>query len=106
MDDIKPINITKDGNCLFNTAIIATFKSATLAVELRLHTALGLLTNAISSDHIPLSPLWISPLCTETGGPKEGIYDTLILSNTAVRVHAREGFQRPLQHEMYNTLCN
>lgn len=106
MDDIKPIKTTGDGNCLFNAASIAICKSETLGIELRLRTALELLTNA---DFYWSHPIVSSMDLTTLYGnrwPKEGIYDTVIFSNRAVRVHAREGFQRALQHEIYNTLHN
>ena len=106
MDDITPINTTGDGNCLFNAASITICKSETLGIELRLRTALELLTIA---DFYGSHPIVSSMDLTTLYGnrwPKEGIYDAIICSNTAVRVHAREGFQRALQHEIYNTLYN
>ena len=106
MDDIKPIKTTGDGNYLFNAASIAKCKRETLAIELRLRTALELLTNAdFYGSHPIVSSMDLTTLY-ENRWPKEIIYDAVIFSKTAARVHAREGFQRALQHEIYNILHN
>ena len=60
----------------------------------------------IYTGHIPLSPSMDLTTLYRNRWPKEGIYDTITFSNTVARVHAREGLQRVLQHEIYNTLHN
>jgi len=82
----------------------------TLAIKLRLRNALVMHWSCsqmlISTGHMPLSPSMDLTILYRNRWPKEGIYDTITFSNTAARVHAREGFQTVLQHKIYNTLHN
>ena len=60
----------------------------------------------ISTGHTPLSPSMDLTTLYSNRWPKLVIYDAISFSNTAAHVHAGEGFQRVLQHEIYNTLHN
>lgn len=102
-DDVRPIETTGDGNCLFNAVSIAICQTEIIAAELRLRTALELILNP---DFYRAHPVVTSNITTKSGGKwsKEGLYDAIILSNNSSKILAKGGFESALQYEICNTL--
>ncbi|KAJ7360198.1 hypothetical protein OS493_018191 [Desmophyllum pertusum] len=103
-DDIRPIETTGDGNCLFNAASRAICQTEILASELRLRTALELILNP---DFYRAHPVVTSSnVRTLSGGmwSKEGLYDAIVFSNNASKTLANKGFESALHDEICNTL--
>lgn len=103
-DDVRPIETTGDGNCLFNVVSIAICQTEILAAELRLRTALELILNPDFYGAHPVVTL--SNITTKSGGKwsKEGLYDAIILSNNSSKILAKGGFESALQYEICSTL--
>lgn len=103
-DDVRPIETTGDGNCLFNAVSIAICQTEILAAELRLRTALELILNPDFYGAHPVVTL--CNITTKSGGKwsKEGLYDAIILSNNSSKILAKGGFESALQYEICNTL--
>lgn len=103
-DDVRPIETTGDGNCLFNVVSIAICQTEILAAELRLRTALELILNP---DFYGAHPVVTLPnITTKSGGKwsKEELCDAIILSNNSSKILAKGGFESALQYEICNTL--
>jgi len=102
--DVRPIETTGDGNCLFNAVSIAICETEILATKLRLRTALELILNA---DFYGVHPVVTSSDIITISGrkwSKEGLYDAVIFSNNSSKTLAKGGFESALQYEICNTL--
>lgn len=58
-----------------------------------------------SMDHTPLSLLCMSLPGMEINGPRM-VYDAVVFSDRAANIHAKEGFRKALEQEIYNTFYN